>query len=114
MKAAERKTKYLMNPWMAYFLTNDPRDYLEKVKCPVLALDGAKDLQVPAKQNIISINKALEEGGNTNVTTKIFSGLNHLFQDAETGLPREYGEIEETFSPEALKFMRKWIEKQVK
>lgn len=104
----------LMNPWMRYFLKLNPAAYLKMVKCPVLAIDGTKDLQVPAGQNIAAIQKALEEGGNKKVTTKIFPNLNHLFQDAKTGLPKEYGEIEETFSPTALAYMADWIEKQVK
>lgn len=119
MPEAQRKqavavqAKMLTSPWMRYFLTNDPAKYLKQVHCPVLALDGTKDLQVPAEQNIEAIKAALAAAGNKQVTTKIFPGLNHLFQDAETGLPNEYGEIEETFSPKALQFMSDWIKKQV-
>ena len=39
-------------PWFRFFLTYDPRPTLGKVKCPVLALNGDKDLQVPAKENL--------------------------------------------------------------
>lgn len=113
-KNAAAQIAQLTTPWMRYFLKNNPADYLKKVKCPVLALDGTKDLQVPAEQNIEAIKKALKEGGNQKVTTKIFPGLNHLFQDAQTGLPQEYGNIEETFSPTALHYMADWIEKEVK
>lgn len=113
-KFVDETAKEMMSPWMSYFLKNNPQNYLRKVSCPVLALDGTKDLQVPAEKNITAIKKALSEGGNKNVTTRIFPGLNHLFQDAKTGLPSEYGTIKETFSPVALAYMADWIEQQVK
>lgn len=103
----------LTSPWMRYFLSNNPAKYLQEVHCPVLAVNGAKDLQVPAEANITAIKKALEVGGNKDISTKIFPGLNHLLQNAQTGLPDEYGKIEETFSPEVLQFMTDWIKKQV-
>ncbi len=97
---------------MIYFLKYNPIPTLEKVRCPVLVIAGEKDLQVPP-ENLMEIKKALEKGGNRNVSTKLFPNLNHLFQDSKTGLPSEYSEIEETFSPAALDEMSKWIKKQV-
>jgi fermentation-respiration switch protein FrsA (DUF1100 family) len=79
------------------------------VKCPVLALNGEKDLQVAADINLPAIEKAVKSGGNQSVKTISFPGLNHLFQHCKTGLPSEYGEIEETFSPEVLKIIADWI-----
>lgn len=108
---ANAQVEQLMSPWMQYFLKKDPTEDLKKVKCPVLALSGSKDLQVPAEKNILAIQKALKEGGNKNVTTKVFPDLNHLFQHADTGLPAEYHQIEETISPEALAYMAEWINK---
>ncbi len=113
-KITFRKIRGLTGPWMKYFLINDPADYLKKVECPVLAMDGTKDLQVPAASNLAAIKKALTQGGNKRVTTKIFPDLNHLFQKAKTGLPIEYGKIEQTFSPEVLEYMGDWILEQVK
>ncbi len=104
----------IMSPWFRFFVKYDPRPTLEKVKCPVLAIGGSKDLQVPAKANLAAIKKALKEGGNRDFTVKELPGLNHLFQDAKTGLPSEYGKIEETISPRALKVMGDWILKRVK
>lgn len=106
-------TNQIVNPWMINFLKYNPVPTLEKVKCPVLALNGGKDLQVPAQENIGAIKTALAKGGNKNVTTIVFPNLNHLFQDCKTGLPNEYSEIEETFSPAALDEITKWIKKQV-
>jgi uncharacterized protein len=102
---------YLSN-WFRYFLLIDPALFLEKVSVPVLALVGEKDLQVPPKENIDLIETALKKGGNKNYTVTLLPGLNHLFQTSKTGLPTEYGEIEETISPTALQMMSDWILKQ--
>ena len=104
----------LTSPWMKYFIKYNPAPILEKVKCPVLAINGEKDLQVPAKINLDTIKKALEKGGNENVTTKELSNLNHLFQECKTGSPSEYATIEQTFSPIALEEISNWILKQTK
>lgn len=102
----------ITNPWMQYFLKYNPQPTLEKVKCPVLAVNGEKDLQVPPKENLIAIKNALIKGGNKNVTTIEFPNLNHLFQESTTGSPSEYATIEQTFSPVALNEITKWIQKQ--
>jgi len=99
----------MTSPWHQYFLRYDPAPALEKVKCPVLAVIGSKDLQVPAKENLAAINAALKKGGNKDVITKEYTGLNHLFQQCVTGLPTEYGTIEQTFSPEVLQDIAEWI-----
>jgi fermentation-respiration switch protein FrsA (DUF1100 family) len=104
---AQRGT--LLSPWFRSFLTYDPRPALMKVKCPVLAINGEKDLQVPPKENLGAIGEALKAGGNEKVTILELTGLNHLFQTAETGLPIEYGRIEETISPSALEIIGNWI-----
>jgi dienelactone hydrolase len=99
----------LTSPWMRYFLSYDPQKTLSKVKCPVLALNGKKDMQVPATQNIPEIEKALKKAGNKDYTIKEMPGLNHLFQHCKTGSPDEYADIEETFSPDALDLITNWI-----
>ena len=104
----------LLSPWLKFFLTYDPRPTLSKVKCPVLAINGEKDLQVPPKENLSVIEEALKVGGNQNYTIKELPNLNHLFQTAQTGVPSEYVKIEETISPEALKIIGDWIFEQTK
>ena len=98
-------------PWFRYFLSYDPRPALGKVKCPVLAIIGERDLQVPYEQNLDAIGAALKAGGNTSVTLLHPPGLNHLFQNATTGSPSEYSGIEETMSPGALDAITQWIQK---
>ncbi|WP_047245219.1 alpha/beta hydrolase family protein [Maribacter thermophilus] len=99
----------ITSPWMLYFLKYDPATVLEKVTCPVLAVNGEKDLQVPSDINLSAIKNALTKGGNKNVTVKEFENLNHLFQECETGAPNEYATIEQTFSPLALSEITQWI-----
>lgn len=95
--------------WLRYFISTDPAEYWKKVKCPVLALNGEKDLQVDADMNLRAIEKALKAGGNRSVRTVKLPELNHLFQQSKTGLPAEYGEIEETISEEVLQIISNWI-----
>jgi len=102
----------LLSPWFKYFLIYDPRPTLSKVNCPVLAINGEKDLQVPPKENLKAIEEALIAGGNRNFIIKELPGLNHLFQSAATGSPDEYARIEETISPVALELISDWIFEQ--
>lgn len=106
--------KTLTSPWFKYFVKYDPVPTLEKVKCPVLAINGEKDLQVPPKENLSAIENALKIGGNKNYEVKMLSGLNHLFQTSKTGAISEYGQIEETFSPLALETMLNWLNEVTK
>lgn len=97
------------SPWFRFFLHHDPRPALESVKVPILALFGGKDLQVPPSLNIPEIERAFERGGNPDATVRMLPGLNHLFQEAETGSPSEYGQIEQTMSPILLETVSDWI-----
>lgn len=99
----------IANPWMHFFLRHDPAPVLEQVRCPVLAINGGNDLQVPAKVNLAAIEQALKKGGNSDVTVLELPGLNHLMQESETGSPAEYASIEQTFSPIALSAVGNWI-----
>ncbi len=104
----------LNSPWFRYFLTYDPRPTLAKVTCPILAINGANDLQVPCKENLEAIELAVKSGGKTAVVIREMTGLNHLFQTSKTGAPAEYGTIEETFAPDALKVIGEWVVEQTR
>lgn len=99
----------LANPWMQYFIQHNPSHVLEKVKYPVLAINGEKDLQVPPKENLGAIEAALKKGRNKKFTTQELPGLNHLFQECTTGSPEEYAKIEQTMSPVAMELVLKWV-----
>ena len=108
----EAQLKQVLSPWFRYFLTYDPRPTLGKVKCPVLALNGENDLQVPVIENTREIEATLKAAGNKDITIVRLPKLNHLFQTSETGAPSEYLKIEETFAPAALKIIGDWILKR--
>ena len=108
------QVKQIASPWIQYFIKYNPEATLEKVKCPVLAMNGEKDLQVPPKENLEAIKKAITKGGNKRVTTKELPNLNHLFQECKTGSPDEYATIEQTYSPIVLNEIVKWLQTQTK
>ena len=103
------------NEWFKFFMKYDPRPALKKVKCPVLVLNGKKDLQVLVDLNVDAIAGALKEGGNTRFAIHKLDNLNHLFQKTDgPGLVTEYARIEETFSPKALDIISNWLREVVK
>lgn len=108
----EKRVSMVISPAMRDLLQYDPRPTLKKVRCPVLALNGEKDLQVATDENLPAIRDGLNAGGNTNVTTTALPNLNHLFQHCKTGAVSEYAQIEETFAPEAMKIVADWIVKE--
>jgi uncharacterized protein len=99
----------LLEPWYRALLVYDPRPVLRAVRVPVLAINGEKDLQVSAADNLPAIEQNLRAGGNTEVTVQALPGLNHLFQTCTSGAVSEYSRIEETFAPAALTIVSDWI-----
>ncbi len=102
------------SPWMNYFIQCDASQYLQKTKAAVLAFNGGKDIQVIADQNISGIEQALKKSKARSYKTKVFPNLNHLFQHCVKCTVTEYAEVEETFSPEVLEGMGKWLDQNVK
>lgn len=96
------------------FFTYEPKMIYQKVKCPVLVMNGDKDLQVPSKDHLYAIENAFRKGGNLDYTVIELQDLNHLFQLARTGSPAEYEQINETINPKPLKIMKEWILKHTK
>ncbi|MBI1797196.1 MAG: alpha/beta fold hydrolase [Candidatus Eisenbacteria bacterium] len=95
--------------WMRFFIKFDPAPALATFKGPVLAINGGRDVQVPPKENLPAIERALKQGGNRDVTVRELPGLNHLFQHCASCLISEYGTIEETIAPAALDTISTWI-----
>lgn len=109
---AEATARSSSSAWFREFAFYDPAPALEKVKCPVLALNGELDLQVLPDQNLPHIEAALKKGGNKDFQLVRLPKLNHLLQTAKTGLPAEYGQIEETMAPAALETISNWLAKR--
>jgi len=97
----------LQTPYMKYFLALDARPMLSRITCPVLALNGSKDQQVEPESNLEALRIGLP--GTTKARIECIEGLNHLFQHCTTGAATEYKEIEETFAPEALEIIIRWL-----
>ncbi len=101
-------------PWFRFIANYDPGPALRALKQPVLALNGALDVQVPPAQNLPAITWELEAGANKDYEVVKLAGLNHFFQTATTGAPSEYGEIEETIAPSVLNLISEWITRHSK
>ena len=97
----------LTSPWMFTLFHIRPADYLKQVHCPVLALNGDRDIQVEAASNLRGIEAGLLKS--PSVTCRTLPGLNHLMQECETGTVKEYGEIEQTMSPQVLEMIVRWL-----
>lgn len=87
----------MRNTWIDGFLNLDPRNFLSDIKCPVLALNGDKDIQVNAVSNLSAVKESVK-----NAQVKSYPGLNHMLQHCETGEVNEYSEIRETMSEEVI------------
>lgn len=113
-EALQQEVDGIANPWMRYFISYNPKENLQKLKCPVLVLNGEKDIQVSAELNTQAIAENLKAGGNKKFKVQVFPGLNHLFQHCTTCTLSEYSLLDETFAPEVLKTMTDWIQSIVK
>ncbi len=114
MRPAPEQIEAFMQMWtpgFRYFLNYEPSADLRRVKCPVLAISGERDLQVWHETNLPAIVAALKAGGNTKFRAVRFPALNHLFQRATTGAVSEYSQIEQTIAPEVLTLLESWIKK---
>ncbi len=99
--------------WMKYFAAYNPQPNLQKLKCPVLAMNGSADIQVPATVDLKGIEVALKNAKNKNYTIKQFEGLNHLFQKCSKCTVQEYGELATTIEPEVLEYIGSWLTKTI-
>ncbi|MEZ6092815.1 MAG: alpha/beta hydrolase [Pirellulaceae bacterium] len=101
-------------PWQSFFLKYDPSGPLRKIKIPVLALFGERDLQVTPSLNVDPMREALIAAGNKKFEIKVLPELNHLFQKCKTGSPNEYAQIEETLNISALEAVTDWLDESLK
>lgn len=98
---------FYRTPWMSYMLAYDPAEAISKITVPVLAVNGTLDRQVIAEPNLAAIERLLPP--DTPHKTIAYPGLNHMLQHAQTGMPDEYGTIEETISEEVIADIIAWI-----
>ena len=110
-QTVNESSNVINTPWFRYFITFNPADYLIKIKCPVLAINGTLDMQVNSDANLNGIKTSLIKAGNNKFEIVPLVGLNHLLQKATTGSVNEYAQISETVNPVALQKVAQWINK---
>lgn len=108
-KFIKQFTDILSVPWIQYFVAYDPAHYVEKITCPVFALNGSRDVQIVSKANLAAIETALKNGKSNDYQIKEYEGLNHLFQKCKTCTIKEYGDLDETISVEVLQDIASWL-----
>ncbi|MCC2972004.1 S9 family peptidase [Massilia sp. IC2-476] len=101
------RARAFTTPWFHNFLRHEPGRVLQSVRQPILALNGERDLQVPAELDLSAIRAALAH--NPRAVVEELPALNHLFQTARTGAASEYAQIEESVAPLALNTVSAWI-----
>jgi uncharacterized protein len=111
--ATDSKLRNARSPWFKFFVTYDPAPTLQRIHCPVLALFGELDAQVPPGLCMKPLESALRKGGNKDVTIRLLPGANHLFQAAVTGYPSEYATLKGEFVPGFLDTLTVWVGKHV-
>ncbi|MEL6616884.1 MAG: hypothetical protein AAFQ43_14160, partial [Bacteroidota bacterium] len=105
----EQLLDFVSTPGINSFLSFDPREDLEALTIPALAVFGGLDLQVPPEQSVGPLAAALSTSESPTYTIVTFDRLNHLFQPTQTGRIEEYGRIETTVSEEVLSLVTRWI-----
>lgn len=108
----DRHAQALRSPWMRFFIDFDPAQALARVACPVLAVFGGRDLQVPPAAHRAPLEAALARGGNSRLTVRVYPEANHLFQKAGTGSPAEYATLDKAFVPSLLDDVAAWVAAQ--
>lgn len=98
------------NPWLDFFISYNPLPEVARITCPVMAVGGTLDMQVDAEANLETLRSVLTIPIEKQML-KIYPSLNHLFQTATTGMPQEYGSIQQTISPELIDDIIRWIKK---
>jgi pimeloyl-ACP methyl ester carboxylesterase len=109
--AIEQALAPLRDPWMAYFLQYDPEEDFRSARVPVLAVFGGLDLQVAPGQNVPSISEALRAAHQPGSAVIVLDSANHLFQNAQTGLPDEYATAGEPMQPMLIDLVVAWLDR---
>jgi|SRR6185312_873742 len=90
----------------------DPRPALAAVRIPALALCGSRDLIAPPDLDVPALRKALARDRDATIVE--IPGLNHFFQNAQTGSRQEFATIDETLAPQLLSAVSGWIAKHAR
>jgi uncharacterized protein len=111
-KETDREVRLTSSPWARDHMSDDPTPDLRALGCPVLALWGSKDVLVEPEQNVAGLRRALPDLDESRLVIRVLPDLNHLFQKCETGNPKEFVQLKETFNPAALQVVVDWARQQ--
>ena len=106
---ADSQVAFARSPWFRYFLDYDPAPTLARVTCPVLAIFGERDLQVPVETNRPVMEATAAKAATRNFTIKVIPGANHLYQAATTGSASEYPRLKKEFAPGFADTLQAWL-----
>jgi pimeloyl-ACP methyl ester carboxylesterase len=87
------------------------KDLLLEVTCPVLIINGDKDVLVDGPYHNSLMKASLKKNFNKKSEIHLLKDINHMLQKANTGLTEESEFIEETINPEILSIVGKWLVK---
>ncbi len=107
--ALDSQIKSLETPWFGRYVAHDPGPGIAALTCPVLALYGETDLEIPAGIHLPAMERHLKKAGHADSEVRQLRRLNHRFQETENGRPTLYGTFDETFSPDALRALSAWL-----
>ncbi|WP_316848903.1 alpha/beta hydrolase family protein [Pedobacter agri] len=106
--------KFAVSPWYRYFVRYNAAEILYKVKVPILAINGSRDLMVAPKENLRNWKELPLAGGNKDVTTMEFEDLNHLLLPCEVCDTAEIPKIKGGISPKVIALILKWLKQETK
>ncbi len=99
----------MATPWMSTFLTLNPADYIAQMRCPLLALGGEMDCQVPTEENFEAIADVCKRN-NVPYEVALLVGINHLGQMSETGSVDEYATLGQAPDDMVLETLVNWLD----
>ncbi len=106
--AAQLKATPLSLSWLRQHYSDDPLRSIRQATCPVLIINGEKDLQVPAAE-AEPLKTTLEEAGNDDVTALILPNLNHLLRHHPEDPSLVYRHIDDPIDPRVIETITEWL-----
>lgn len=99
--------------WYRVMINYDPAKFIPRIKIPLLAMNGDKDIMVPARQNLENIEYLLKKGKNKHYQISIMPGHNHMFQHCVECTQQEIPTLPEDISQQTLDTMYNWLSKEI-
>jgi pimeloyl-ACP methyl ester carboxylesterase len=97
------------SPSFRSLLRQQPMAILRGVPCPLLAVFAERDMQVRPELNLGPVQEALAASAVPGSSAVVLPGLNHLLQEARTGLIEEYEALGEAMHDRAVNTLATWL-----